>query len=137
MINRIFGKDNDSAIQSLRFDLAIMRESNGEREVWVGQCLQYDIAAQADSIPHLLKRFRRILIGTMILALKNNERPFANLKPAPDRYWTNFQNGVPLAIQFAVAVPGDKIPKGIDLPPSRIPRGEGVLKLTEDVEEVA
>ena len=96
MKNRVFGDNDETTPEVLRFDLAIMRESNGEKEVWVGQCLQYDIVTQADSMEELSKRFQRILIGTMILALKNGERPFANLKAAPARYWKAYQTGIQL-----------------------------------------
>lgn len=54
---------------------------------WVAQCLEYDIGAQADSLPELTYEIQRSLVGHMVIALENDLEPFECLPPAPDEYW--------------------------------------------------
>jgi hypothetical protein len=131
MMNRIFKNESPRDIQ---LDLVIMRESTGDgKEMWVAQCLQYDITAQAETIEKLQCRFERILTGTIILALENEEEPFANLNPAPQRYWTQYGESKMTVKVFPVSVPPDRMPQSVSLPPSRIPRGQAVMKLSPAV----
>jgi hypothetical protein len=63
----------------LRLRVVIQRESDGEHELYVAQCLDYDLAAQGSTLKELKERFERTLMGQIIVALANDEKPFANL----------------------------------------------------------
>lgn len=90
MTNRLFHADASSP-QNLRLDVVILREQVGEKEMWVAQCLQYDIATQASTLEILLKRIQTVVVSNMILDLESGKEPFSNLKPAPQRYWKEYQ----------------------------------------------
>src|ERR1700733_3042517 len=58
---------------------------------WIAQCLQYDIGAQAHSLPDVLYELERTLVGYLTVADELNIEPFVHLDPAPDFYWKKFQ----------------------------------------------
>jgi hypothetical protein len=55
------------------------------------QCLEYDLATQAKNLPQLYKAFNRLIIGHIALRVRHNQRPFAGLARAPQKYWTMFR----------------------------------------------
>jgi hypothetical protein len=62
-----------------------------EREdAWVAQCLEYDITAQADSLPNLYYELERVLVGHIVISEENGEEPFELLPAAPQEYWQMF-----------------------------------------------
>lgn len=65
-------------------DVVLFERIPGE---WVGQCLQYDIGAQASSLPELLYQLQRSFVGHVVVALENDLAPFECLPPAPEEYW--------------------------------------------------
>ena len=77
---------------------------------WVAQCLEYDIGAQADSLPNLLYEFQRSLVGHVAIAYLHDQEPFECLPAAPPEYWTMFRE------QNMAAIKPQKIP-------FRAPRG--------------
>jgi hypothetical protein len=65
---------------------------------WSAQCLEYDIATQAATLPDLFYEVERTLMGHLAVAAKLGREPFAGLKPAPQRYWDMYENA-PLTVQ--------------------------------------
>jgi hypothetical protein len=61
-----------------------------EGDWWVAQCLDVDIAAQAKTEDDLLYELGRILTGHVMASEKLGAEPFANLPPAPRRFWDMF-----------------------------------------------
>jgi hypothetical protein len=57
---------------------------------WVAQCLDVDIAAQAKTEADLQYELGRLLIGHVMASEKLGAEPFANLPPAPRRFWDMF-----------------------------------------------
>ena len=62
-----------------------------EGKWWVAQCLEYDIATQAKSLPDLYYELERTLVGHLVVSSELAMEPFAALKPAPPRYWEAFE----------------------------------------------
>lgn len=58
----------------------------GERR-WVAQCLQYDIAAQAEDLGELLPRFQKTLEAEKMLCIKHGRVPLTSRPRAPQKYW--------------------------------------------------
>jgi|SRR5882724_11006566 len=58
---------------------------------WVAQCLDYDIATQAESLNDLVHEVERIIVAHLLLA-KKGKNPFANLPKAPQKFWEMYQN---------------------------------------------
>lgn len=63
---------------------------------WVGQCLEYDIAAQAKVLKDLPYQLERAIVGHIVVAEENHLDPFAAMSPAPQRYWKMFEAGLKL-----------------------------------------
>jgi hypothetical protein len=64
--------------------------------LWFGQCLEHDIAAQAKTPQELPYQLERAIVGHMVIAVDNGLAAFKNVPPAPDRYWKMFARGLDL-----------------------------------------
>ncbi|MEW6159926.1 MAG: hypothetical protein AB1813_21060 [Verrucomicrobiota bacterium] len=115
-----------------RLDLLIIRERAGDDEVWVAQCLQYDIATQAKTLESLKRKFVRMFVSNIIIALENGQEPLANIKPAPQSYWDAYNQASEFCAEFPYSVPADRLPKR-SVTPSAIPRGEAIMRLASTV----
>lgn len=69
-----------------------------EEGCWVAQCLEYDIATQAGSMNGLYDKLGRVLAAYLGLASEHGADPFADIPPAPKRYWEMYQ-GARLRLQ--------------------------------------
>jgi hypothetical protein len=67
---------------------------------WVAQCLEYDIAVQAETEEALLLELERILIGYILVAQKKGRLPFQGMPPAPRRYWKMFELAKPIEMDL-------------------------------------
>lgn len=56
-------------------------------EIWVAQCLQYDIGAQAKNLQDVVYELNRSLVGHIIISQEKDVEPFSNLEIAPTKYW--------------------------------------------------
>ena len=60
---------------------------------WCAQCLEYDIAAQADTIPELRKELARVLLAHVLTSAElKRDHPFAGLGQAPQRYFEMYES---------------------------------------------
>ena len=76
---------------------------------WVGRCLEYDIAAQAHTLPALYTEVERLLVGRLVVAHERGMPPFEGLPQAPPRFWQMFDQA-PLGLQrkeWPLSVPPD------------------------------
>ncbi len=79
-----------------------------ERGVWIAQCLQYDLAAQAspsDSLKGALEAFNWTYWTQFLLDREKGIPPFSQLPKAPDEYWKMFEEGVRVATRFELKPP--------------------------------
>lgn len=58
---------------------------------WVAQCLEYDIAAQAEDLNELPYELHRLLVGRMVASKEVGIDPFERLPAAPHEYWEMFE----------------------------------------------
>ncbi len=85
-----------------------------ERDAWVGQCLQYDIAVQGENLRECIQELRTVLLARISIALKlGMDHPFKNIPRAPDKYWKRYRDAVKLAPEESPF----QVPEGI-LPPA-------------------
>ena len=69
-----------------------------EGEQWVAQCLEYDIAAQAETLKELVEyELQRVLVGHISVSLETGRVPFENVPAAPREYWDLWNGGVEVA----------------------------------------
>jgi hypothetical protein len=85
----------------------LLQESAGEHDVWVAQCLEYDVTAQGDTIHEAQKDFERTILGEIALALERGKRPLADIAPAPARYQALWERAHQLARSMVVTPPSD------------------------------
>lgn len=64
---------------------------------WVGQCLQLDVSARAETLDAVPYELQRELVEQIVSARMAARTPFANISPAPQRFWDLFLDGAPLA----------------------------------------
>jgi hypothetical protein len=83
--------------------LLVFRERAGEHEVWVGQCLDHDIAVQGETLREVLDSFVHVVLGTIIISLEHGIPPLVNLPPPPPSYGELWEGAVKLADTLPVA----------------------------------
>jgi hypothetical protein len=54
---------------------------------WIGQCLEYDITAQANSPTELHHEIERVLFAHVCASIQEGRTPFDGLSPAPIKFW--------------------------------------------------
>jgi hypothetical protein len=54
--------------------------------MWVAQCLEYDIGAQAADLDTLRDRLEATLRAEYLESMERHKKPFAGIGPAPDRF---------------------------------------------------
>jgi hypothetical protein len=63
-------------------------------DVWVAQCLEYDIGAQAADIDTLNERLNVVLKAELKESIERHGKPFAGIEPAPQRFHTMWEHRV-------------------------------------------
>lgn len=99
-------------------EVIIFKEPNKNEQVWVAQCLQYDIAASATKIEDALFEFERMFVGQIAADIDSGLEPLENVPPAPQEFRALFNraklevSSVPREFRFSL------IPNGRpNLPP--------------------
>ncbi len=54
--------------------------------LWVAQCLEHDIGAQAHDIDTLNDRLRTVVLSEFKESMARNGSPFSGIDPAPERF---------------------------------------------------
>lgn len=88
-----------SSMTALKISAILFQEG----EVWSAQCLEYDIATQADSLPNLRYELERVIFSHIAASAELGRKPFEGLPPAPRRFWVMFEKS-------KTRVEGDDIP---------------------------
>ena len=86
---------------NLKLSVLLLREA----DMWVAQCLEYDIAAQGMSIPEVKEAFARTLCGQIMIDLHHNVEPLAAFHEAPAEYWQKFKSAERLADRQPLPMP--------------------------------
>lgn len=64
-----------------------------EGGMWVVLCLQFDIAAQGESLTEAVEALEQLLMAREYLDRRKGRVPFSTLGPAPKSYWELFDDG--------------------------------------------
>ena len=67
-----------------------------ESDRWAAQCLEYDIAAQGESIPKAMEAFEQTFVGQIIVDVKSGKQPLEGIPQAPRFYWNQVKESVRL-----------------------------------------
>lgn len=68
---------------------AVLFQEDG---LWVAQCLEVNVAAQAPAFKDILYELQRVLVGRFVYAEKRGIDALAGLPMAPKRYWEMFES---------------------------------------------
>jgi predicted RNase H-like HicB family nuclease len=58
---------------------------------WCAQCLEYDITAQAKTLPELRYELERVLFAHVCAGAEEGRAPFQGLERAPSKYWRMYE----------------------------------------------
>jgi predicted RNase H-like HicB family nuclease len=86
---------------SFKFSVLLVQEDGD----WVAQCLEYDVAAQGNSISEAKEALAQTIAGQIVVALEHEEQPFQGIPPAPKEYWDKFHTGERLADREPIFIP--------------------------------
>jgi len=89
--------------QQQSFSISILLRQEGK--VWAAQCLEYDIAAQGETIPLAKYAIEKAFVGQVIVDLSTGNQPLADIPPAPRVYWQEFESGERLADRKSFFIP--------------------------------
>ena len=70
-----------------------------EGDWWVGQWLEYDIAAQAATVKDLIYEMHRTLIGHIAISHKEGLPQLSGLQKAPDKFWKMYHSGMGVKVE--------------------------------------
>jgi hypothetical protein len=62
-----------------------------EGEWLCARCLEYGFVVQAKTLPQLSRALQLFLVGHIAVRLRHNQRPFHDLRRAPEKYWAMFR----------------------------------------------
>lgn len=109
----------ESRARVTRVRVVVLRERAGADDLWVAQCLDYDINAQGATYREMLHAFERTFATEIVVALEADREPLADIAPAPKKYWDLWEQGARMA---------DTIPL-VPMPEMSAPRVEAEIRL--------
>jgi hypothetical protein len=62
-----------------------------EGEWLCARCLEYGFVVQAKTLPQLSRALQLFLVGHIAVRRRHNQRPFHDLRRAPEKYWAMFR----------------------------------------------
>src|ERR1700677_2172864 len=101
------------ALGSGRAAIKILLSNEGG--VYIAQCIDWDIAAQARSVNDALKAFEQVFWARVMRDVEKGRRPLNNLEPAPRDICGQFESGRALRDVYdinppaSVTVPTDQV----------------------------
>lgn len=72
------------------FDISAVLFEDGDW--WCAQCLEYDISAQAKSLPELRYELDRVLFAHVCASIQEGREPFHGLGRAPKKFWQMYES---------------------------------------------
>ncbi len=102
-------------MDAYKLDVLFFREGN----VWVGQCLQHDIAVQGENLRECMQELRDSLLGRIMGASDlGMDHPFKDVPPAPAKYWKRYRRALKLCLDESSFQLPEGIPPAFMIRPS-------------------
>jgi hypothetical protein len=76
----------------LKFKVLIYREYDDSARIYIGQCLNYDLVAQGESVLAVLNSLERVIKTQIALSVESGIEPFSDFERAPDKLWARYEN---------------------------------------------
>src|SRR5689334_6392027 len=100
-----------------------------EGDLYVAQCLEYDIAAQGETLDQVRLNFERALVGQICVDVHHDIKPLSKTPKAPAKYWKLWENAERLGDERPIYVPPPSADEA-DIPPAyMLPNPTGVFRL--------
>lgn len=61
-------------------------------DIWVAQCLEYDIVAQGATVDLARRSFEKTFVGQIILDVVHKKAPLQGIDKAPKFFWDKFDD---------------------------------------------
>lgn len=74
--------------EKIEISVVLYQEGN----CWIAQGLEYDITAQAFSLPELHQRFALKVAAEVVISIDLGKEPLQGLSPAPEVFWRMFED---------------------------------------------
>jgi hypothetical protein len=74
----------------LEFKVLVYLE--GENDLYIAQCLNYDLVAEGATLLDVLNSLERIIKTQIKVSLVDGIDPFSDFEPAPQEFWARYQN---------------------------------------------
>lgn len=101
----------DQQTQTHVFKLSVLLMREGE--TWIAQCLDYDIAAQGNSIKAAKGALARTFAEQVAVDLHHGVEPLNGFSQAPKEYWDKFGQAERLADRQHIVIPEESLPKRV------------------------
>jgi hypothetical protein len=85
--------------------IRVLLLKEGTDSSWVAQGLDYDMAAQGESIGEALENFQAVFQGQVALDLQKGREPLTGKKQAPSWYWRALEEAKPLKDPITLKIP--------------------------------
>jgi hypothetical protein len=95
--------------RQFNFAISVLIRCEGQGK-WAAQCLEYDIAAQGDSIKQATEKLEQTFIGQICVDLYTGKDPLEGISPAPRTYWNEFEQAQRLQDHRRPFYLGNRIP---------------------------
>jgi hypothetical protein len=81
-------------VNLINVDAVAFQDASG---AWIGQCIQYDIAAHAKTLKELAKKLERTIVANVCINEKRGRKLLEGIPPAPEHFAEAFRNGIGLS----------------------------------------
>jgi hypothetical protein len=76
-----------------------------EGDLWVAQCIEYDISARSDTLPKAMIAFRRAFAANLAANSELGRKSLAGVPPAPERFRHMFESAKSVSEQLPAGRP--------------------------------
>ena len=65
-----------------------------QNDTWIAQCIDFDIATQAESAKNVIESFERVFAAQLLYDHQNGRRVLEGISPAPEHFFPSFREAV-------------------------------------------
>jgi hypothetical protein len=80
----------------MNIEISVVIYEEGDK--WIAQGLEFDIVAQADSLPDLAKKFAVKAASEVAISVDLGREIFSGIDPAPEKFWRMY-SGAKIKLQ--------------------------------------
>jgi hypothetical protein len=75
-----------------------------QNDTWIAQCIDFDIASQAESPKQVIESFERVFAAQLLYDQHKGKQPLEGIAPAPQHFFEAFEKGLPLRESYPLDV---------------------------------